>query len=431
MHWTARVDMRLPSSLKIVFAIVLVGCSQVVDDTATSEPLRVGLAGEASLIQRVPSVASYEVLFRFEVGYSGTYPKAALVVLNGELYGTTSLGGSCESYNGCGTVYRFDPVSAQQSTIYNFGGCPNDGTEPVAPLLVEGGNLYGTTEGGDVPCNDKYFGGAIFELSPSGQERFVLPSDLPEAGLTAFNKRLYGTLLGAGGASGNCSLDCGGVFAITDSGESKRGYGFRGGKNGASPAAGLVALNGILYGTTVFGGGKGCGGNGCGTVFSLTAKGKERVIYRFNGRDGYAPYAGLVALNGVLYGTTTFGGKTGNGTVFSINILGKGNVLHSFTGGSDGGNPMATLLVVKNQLYGTTAAGGGTGCDRSPAGCGTVFRINTRGHLHTLYRFQGGMDGENPIASLVSFGSGLYGTTEYGGGTSCEFGCGTLFEVTP
>jgi len=49
-----------------------------------------------------------------------------------------------------------------------------------------------------------------------------------------------------------------------------------------------------------------------------------------------------------------------------------------------------------------------------------------------LYRFIGGTDGAGPAASLTLDASGnLYGTTTYGGGIGCSYGCGTVFELTP
>src|SRR5579862_8114661 len=74
-------------------------------------------------------------------------------------------------------------------------------------------------------------------------------------------------------------------------------------------------------------------------------------------QDGQGPLAGLVAVNGVLYGTTSAGGL-GHGTVFSITTDGSENVLYRFKGGSDGANPEAGLLAINGVLYGTTAAGG-------------------------------------------------------------------------
>jgi uncharacterized repeat protein (TIGR03803 family) len=47
----------------------------------------------------------------------------------------------------------------------------------------------------------------------------------------------------------------------------------------------------------------------------------EQVLYSFKGwyyKDGGQPYAGLIELNGILYGTTAFGGGYDKGTVFSL-----------------------------------------------------------------------------------------------------------------
>ncbi len=61
------------------------------------------------------------------------------------------------------------------------------------------------------------------------------------------------------------------------------------------------------------------GGLGCGTVFAVSLTGKERVLYRFKGRpDGSVPYAGLLGVNGTLYGTTSQGGTNNGGTIFRI-----------------------------------------------------------------------------------------------------------------
>ena len=68
---------------------------------------------------------------------------------------------------------------------------------------------------------------------------------------------------------------------------------------------------GKFYGTTV-GGGTGAGCNYCGTVYSITKTGVEKVLYSFQGgNDGNDPQGPLYATGGKLYGTTTTGGGTG------------------------------------------------------------------------------------------------------------------------
>ena len=48
---------------------------------------------------------------------------------------------------------------------------------------------------------------------------------------------------------------------------------------------------------------------------------KEKVLHSFGyGSDGATPQAGLIDVNGTLYGTTSAGGANGNGTVFALSI---------------------------------------------------------------------------------------------------------------
>jgi uncharacterized repeat protein (TIGR03803 family) len=63
------------------------------------------------------------------------------------------------------------------------------------------------------------------------------------------------------------------------------------------------------------------------------------VVHDFaSGSDGSAPKAGLVMDRlGNLYGTTTAGGTSGAGTVFKMTRKGKETVMYSFAGGMDGG----------------------------------------------------------------------------------------------
>ena len=181
------------------------------------------------------------------------------------------------------------------------------------------------------------------------------------------------------------------------------------------------------------------------SAFAITPK--ESVLYRFKGgTDGAVPAAGLIedaAHN--LYGTTLDGGTSDLGTVFEVSPPGTvwtETVLYSFAGGSDGANPLNGNLVADKagNLYGTTYAGGGsTNCKGTTPGCGTVFQLAppaTQGAPWTetvLYSFTGLSDGANPDAGLIMDSKGnLYGTTVYGGGVTCgTTTCGTIFELTP
>jgi uncharacterized repeat protein (TIGR03803 family) len=102
-------------------------------------------------------------------------------------------------------------------------------------------------------------------------------------------------------------------------------YNFTGGADGATPFADLTYNRDMLYGTTQYGPGKSCGGKGCGSVFAVDAKtGVETTLHSFTGgADGGVPATPLAYHMGIFYGTTTTGGGsgcggTGCGTVFSL-----------------------------------------------------------------------------------------------------------------
>ena len=197
-------------------------------------------------------------------------------------------------------------------------------------------------------------------------------------------------------------------------------YSFKGGAtDGANPLEGLTAVNGTLYGTTTYGGQK-----NFGTIFNISTSGTEQVLHSFEETpDGWYPITTLLALNGALYGTTSAGGQN-VGTVFTISASGTESVLYSFGGGGpDGASPWAGLIAAHGKLYGTTLSGG--------SGFGTVFALSTSGTESVLYKFENTPDGSHPDAPLINVKGTLYGTTAQGGGGSCgPSGCGTIFEMS-
>lgn len=243
----------------------------------------------------------------------------------------------------------------------------------------------------------------------------------PEAGVIEVNGALYGT---TAQSDVNCKYGCGTAFKITMSGTKKVLYRFRGGdSDGAGPLAAFTLLDGTLFGTTSGGGGGQFQSDGSGTVFSLATAGTEHVLHTF-GRfsavglpDGMNPEAGLTDVNGTLVGTTTNGGN-GYGTVFATTPSGKETVLYRFTGGSDGAGPTSNLVDVDGTLYGTTGAGGTS--DR-----GTVFSVTMSGKESVLYSFKGRPDGARPWAGLTYVNGTLFGVTTDGGK-----GFGTVFKVS-
>jgi uncharacterized repeat protein (TIGR03803 family) len=328
-------------------------------------------------------------------------------------------------------------LESRYKLLYSFHGSP-DGSEPGS-IRDFAGTLYGTTSSGG---SAGYYG-TVFEATTSGKERVLYSfkggSDGagPSSGLMAFQGLFYGTTYNGGGTSCSSGQGCGTIFAVNSAGKERVVYRFKANKtDGWYPRSSLVALDNLIYGTTASNFGSICYGSGCGTVFGVTSAGKERIVYRFkDGKDGCSP-SSLIATNGVLYGITYSGGSNPSGcnggvggTVFSLTTSGVKTVLHTFANRPDGSVPN-TLIVVDGVLYGTTLYGGNNTCDPSPGGttCGVVFSVTTSGHEVVLYRFKGGKDGAHPV-SLLWLNGRFYGVTQ-DGGAKHEVGNGTIFSLT-
>jgi uncharacterized repeat protein (TIGR03803 family) len=204
------------------------------------------------------------------------------------------------------------------------------------------------------------------------------------------------------------------------------------GKDGTAPKAALIAdSSGNLYGTTESG-----GAYNYGTVFELSPRAgggwTEKLLHSFrnNGTDGELPKGGLIFDSaGNLYGTTSSGGQHLYGTVFELTPTSGGGwtekVLHSFY--TDGWFPKSGLILDQfGNLYGTTPSGGayedGEVFELTPGAGGTW----TEKTLHSF--FGDNTDGSVPFGAVLLDASGnLYGTT-YQGGT---YGTGTAFELAP
>ena len=358
-------------------------------------------SGGCGTVFELGSASGESIVYAFH-GQStgdGALPLAGLVRFNGALYGTTSSGGRPgQSGCDCGTVFRVQ-TNGSEEVVHSFSVGVGDGMIPAAPLIEARGRLYGTTVlGGQSPSGT----GSVFEVNASGRERVVysflggaadsqsIDGGYPDAGLTNVSGTVYGTT-SAGGGTG-CSLGfnengCGTIFALPSQHAETplyrfRGKGETGGKHGSYPQSTLILVDGKLYGTASGGGVKGsvCNGTGCGAIFRIDPSGGGyRVLHKFTGgTDGSNPFAGLVEVNGMLYGTTTTGGDRNDGTVFKISLSGRRyEVLHSFEGhaAGDGSTPESALIQMNGALYGTTSMGG-TSPNCSTNGCGTIFKIN-------------------------------------------------------
>lgn len=202
---------------------------------------------------------SFTVLHNFSNSPDGATPRAGLILNGNTLYGTTCYGGS----TGNGTIFKIDLDGTGYAILYNFTNI-SDGYYPQAKLVLNNDTLYGTTRyGGSSGA------GTVFAIKTNGTDYAIVRSftNLPD---------------------------------------------------GANPQAGLLLVGNTLFGTTYNG-----GSSRNGTVFKINTDGSGYAILRnflgYNYKDGANPAAPLVAGSDGLYGTTLYGG-TGNGTIFRLKL---------------------------------------------------------------------------------------------------------------
>jgi uncharacterized repeat protein (TIGR03803 family) len=273
------------------------------------------------------------------------------------------------------------------TSLFSFAG--DDGSVPSGGALAQGvdGTFYGTTlyGGTNVSCYGPTGCGTVFEITRDGV-------------LTTLHRFCL--------AQATCT-------------------------DGLNPSALILAMDGNFYGTTAGG-----GAYGEGTFFRITRQGSLTTLYSFcavpNCNDGVEPDGVIQGIDGNFYGTTGFDGSCGNyGTVFKVTAEGKLTTLHSFCGSGDGSGPGRLVQATDGNFYGTTLLGGNIGCNLDYGGCGTVFKITTRGTLTTLHTFNNGNDGEFPSGGLIQATDGnLYGETSATYFTCGYPTCGTVFKIS-
>jgi uncharacterized repeat protein (TIGR03803 family) len=213
--------------------------------------------------------------------------------------------------------------------------------------------------------------------------------------------------------------------------------------DGVEPLAALVqASDGNFYGTTANGGNNACtttnATNNCGTLFRTTPTGETTILHHF-GPTYHEPIAPLGALvqgpDGLLYGTTVSGGGGERcswvfacGTVFKTTLAGDLSIVYSFamTSRADGDGPSQLILGRDGNFYGTTSSGGEFGGDL----VGTAFRLTPGGQLTTLHSFGPIVtNASNPVGGLVQGTDGaFYGVLAY----SDQFGGnGSVYKLVP
>ncbi|MCH2230957.1 MAG: HYR domain-containing protein [Crocinitomicaceae bacterium] len=184
---------------------------------------------------------------------------------------------------------------------------------------------------------------------------------------------------------------------------------------------GLSFAQPVLTGATV-----NQGTNNQGSIFTYDVTSSlVSELHAFDGAPtGASQYGTLLeATDGLLYGSTYFGGTSGYGVLYSMdpatNIVTK---LHDFLGGADGGHSQENLLQVGNEVFGYSIAGG-------TFGDGTIYKYNiVSGVFSVVHSFNSGVDGNPTWNPLVLGSDGLiYGANRNGGSA----GFGTIWSLDP
>jgi len=252
----------------------------------------------------------------------------------------------------------------------------------------------------------------------------------------------------ATGASGKLAL---GILAVLGSASTALAgskyqviYRFPNEAHGYWPRALITSPSGDIYGVTQLG-----GRYNEGVVYLLTPPGTteqswtKTVLYNFHNGTGGQLSSLVLDQAGNLYGTAYM--ESTYGVVFELSpppVSGgawKETNIYTFSGW-DGAGPTGLVIDQSGMLYGTTSSGGR---DCSGAGCGTVYRLTPpSGHNHkwkrtTVYFFKGVLgegegDGAGPLGLAFDQHGNLFGTTLGGGECNSEYGCGgTAFELKP
>jgi uncharacterized repeat protein (TIGR03803 family) len=348
-----------------------------------------GGAANVGTVYRMTASGDVTVLHEFAGGSSdGATPLAALIqARDGNFYGTTSAGGTANA----GTVFRMTP-SGTVMILHDFVGGSGDGATPQAPLIqATDGNLYGTTTvGGSLDV------GTAFRMTPFGETTLlhsftgptssctILPSQqlppcppegtegrFPAAALIqASDGNFYGITSGGGGtnspSTSSATLLNGTIFRMTPGGVvttlKSFVYGITLCCRGSFPRGSLVqAIDGNLYGRTSES--LGSSSHDSGTVFRLNPINGGFAIV---GEGGQTNSNLIQATDWNFYGQswTSFNGSA----VFRITPRGVRTVLHVGASNQVG----STLLqAADGNFYGTL-----DGPASLDPGAASVFRLS-------------------------------------------------------
>lgn len=281
-----------------------------------------------------------------------------------------------------------------ESILHNFGASSQDGTYPYAGLVMDkSGNLYGATTSGGSKGN-----GVVFKLNTKNTETILHTFTGGTDGLGPVNSLVIDS-------SGNLYGTNGNVFKITSAGKySVIAYGL--GSNGPL----TLDSSGNLYGVVSTG-----GTNGCGTIFKLTQKGVQTVLYNFvSGANGCPNPTGNLLRDGKgnMFGSSSYGAG-GYGLLWEVSAQGVYSTLYDTTVTGEDYNLTGYIARTGTGAYYT---GWNDSTDITDSFGGI---LNTLNGVLTESTFWGPYDGTCPAPEIVGpmlvYQANVYGVLWQGG----------------
>jgi uncharacterized repeat protein (TIGR03803 family) len=257
-----------------------------------------GGSGDVGVLFRVSTNGGLTKLVDF-TGDNDAYPTSGGITLgnDGNLYGLTMTSGA---FNYFATAYKIATGGAL-TVLARFTNSLFSAIPYGHLTLAPDGYFYGGTYR------------RIFRMSPSGVVTTVanVPMEISISGFTLGNDGLLYGLAPHADVSYS-----GAIFRVATDGTFAVITGFNG-TNGELPSSRMtLAEDGTFYGTTIHG-----GDFGEGTIFHVTPDGALTTLFSFSRTNqlGFGAYGGVVlASDGWLYGTTMFGGNGGAGVVYRL-----------------------------------------------------------------------------------------------------------------
>jgi len=301
--------------------------------TSTGGSSNVGIAF------KITPTGTQTVLYNFDITH-GSNPNGGLTLgSDGNFYGTSEHGGA----HAYGNIFQLTP-SGTLNVLYDFTGNADGGYPLAPPIQGTDGNLYGTS-----------YPGVAYKISTKGA--FKIIKKIPSTPYGPLVQGTDGSFYGMTEQGGTAGV--GTIFKIVKTKVTTL-YNFDN-THGAAPYGGLAqGADGNFYGTT-----SGGGTSNSGVIFQLTPSGTVTVIYEFDSThpaNGYQSFSGLVAAtDGNLYGSTIFGGSANNGVLFKITTTGSYSVLSNFDNTHGSGAYPTPLQYTSGKFFGLTSRGGASG----------------------------------------------------------------------